>query len=119
MTAFWKQGLPRDVMAVSSSCVISDIGPIPLHPVNSNDINIDLLNLQAIQPRLYRVTIEYSFTYSYPSDGEFPVDFDVTVSYDESIVSREVINGTLRSGSITADIITESDNVIFSVILQV
>ena len=106
-------------MTVSSSCVISDIGPIPLHLVNSNDINIDLLNLQAIQPRLYRVNIEYSFTYSYPSDGEFPVDFDVTVSYDESIISHEVINGTLRSGSITADIITESDNVIFSVILQV
>ena len=47
------------------------------------------------------------------------MNFDVTVSYDESIVSREVINGTLRSGSITADIRTESDNVNFSVILQV
>ena len=64
---------------------------VVVHPVNSTDINIDLLDLQAIQPRLYRVTIEYSFNYSYPSDGEFPVNFDVTVSYDESIVSRMLV----------------------------
>ena len=71
--------MPREnsVPQIQASCFVRDIGPIPLDPIDREDISIVSHKLFSLGEEIYRADIEFNFEFEQPGDRLVLIGFEV------------------------------------------
>ena len=71
--------MPREnsVPPIQASCFVRDIGPIPLNPIDREDISIVSHKLFSLGEEKYRADIEFYFEFEQPGDRQVLTGFEV------------------------------------------